>query len=180
MWKTCQVWSHSLCCTPGFIQFSTSCCNPPGFWPLSMLVFPSPSFLLSLASIWASINLLRITWTPGNKCELRSLFCTKTSKSAVFIHPKRGVQDGLFRHTWSHYVCGLPFAFCWERQSSWERESPTGRNLLFYLIFFGLEEKEEKMETEQLREVDNLSHMLKLIQRLCFWSERWSKSRFES
>lgn len=98
MWKTCQVWSHSLCCTPGFIQFSTSCCNPPGFWPLSMLVFPSPSFLPSVASIWASISLLRITWTPGNKRELRPLFCTKTSKSSVYPSQKRSPRWTISTH----------------------------------------------------------------------------------
>lgn len=112
MWKTCQVWSHSLCCTPGFIQFSTSCCNPPGFWPLSMLVFPSPSFLPSVASIWASISLLIITWTPGNKRELRPLFCTKTSKSSVYPSPKEESKMDYFDTLGATMcvVCPLPSA----------------------------------------------------------------------
>lgn len=63
-------------------------------------------------------------------------------------------------------VCPLPSA---GKDSQVERgKARQDETCSSYLIFFGLEDKEEKMETEQLREVDNLSHMLKLIQRLCF------------
>lgn len=69
----------------------------------------------------------------------------------MFIHPKEESswnRGGPFWHTWGHHVCGLPFAICWERQSSCERKSQTGWNLLFcYLILFSLEEK--KMERKR-------------------------------
>lgn len=53
-------------------------------------------------------------------------------------------------------VCGLPFALYWERQSGWGRKTLTGWNLHSYLIFFSVEEKEQ-------REVDNLSYTFQLI-----------------
>lgn len=58
-------------------------------------------------------------------------------------------RDGPLWHTWGRRVCGLPFAFCWERRSSWEGKSQTGWNLLFrYLILLSVEGKDQNVETK--------------------------------
>lgn len=139
-----------------FIQYFTSCCNHPGLWPLSMLVFssiPSSHLWTRFKLPYVCCRLLERQMTKGTLARVRVILY-KSWKSVVLIHPKEESSwdcDGPFRHTWGHHLCGLPFAFCRERQSSWGRKSKTGWNLLFcYLIPFSLEEKRLR-EREQKR-----------------------------
>lgn len=123
--------------------------------PLASDLFPCLSFPLILPSIFG-LKSFKNDFNPRRqKCKLaiKSLFCTKTWESEVQICPKEESswdQDGPFRHTWGHHLCGLPFAFCWEKQSSWERKSQTGWNLLFcYSIWSFLVLKKRAKDREK-------------------------------
>lgn len=117
-------------------------------WPMTSFhasLFFSLCFFLSVDSISASLSLLRITWTPGDKWHY---FVRKTWKNIVFIQPKETMMDHFNTLVATMcVVCPLPSA---GKQSRWERKSQTGWNLLFcYLILFSLEEKEQNTSRRQ-------------------------------
>lgn len=114
-WKLCQVWSQRLSWTPGFIHYFTSCSNPLGLWPCSMLVFSS-----------------LLPFTLLIQYEL--LVCRGI---AVLFRPRWTISTHLRPlHMWSA-LCLLHV-----KTVKLRLEILTGWNLHFcYLIFFSLEDR---------------------------------------